>query len=50
MIMPKPPLDPPIADQAPTADDLTGCYQQHLVSYLRLLDAKAAGTDWAEVA
>ena len=50
MIMPTPPLDPPVADQAPTAGDLTGYDQEHLVTYLRLLDADAEGADWAEVA
>ena len=48
--MPKPPLDPPVADQAPTAGDLTAYDHEHLVTYLRLLDADAAGADWAEVA
>jgi hypothetical protein len=50
MIMPNPPLDPPVADQAPTTGDLTGYDQEHLVTYLRLLDADAEGADWAEVA
>src|ERR1700722_14267895 len=50
MIMPTPPLDPPVADQAPVADDLTGYDHEHLVTYLRLLDADAEGADWAEVA
>jgi len=27
--MPKPPLDPPVADQAPTASDLTGYDEEH---------------------
>ena len=49
VIMPKP-LDPPIADQAPTAGDLTEYDQQHLVTYLRLLDADAEGADWPQVA
>ena len=35
--MPKPPLDPPVADQAPTAGDLTAYDHEHLVTYLRLL-------------
>ena len=48
--MPKPPLDPPIADRAPTAGDLTAYDHEHFVTYLRLLDADAAGADWAEVA
>jgi hypothetical protein len=50
MIMPTPPLDPPVADQAPTAGDLTGYDHEHLVTYLRLLDADAEGADWTEVA
>ena len=50
MIMPRPPLDPPVADQAPEADNLTGYDHEHLVTYLRLLDADAEGADWAEVA
>jgi hypothetical protein len=50
MIRPKPPLDPPVADQAPAADDLTEYDYEHLVTYLRLLDAEAEGADWAEVA
>jgi hypothetical protein len=48
--MPKPPLDPPVADQAPTGGELTAYDHEHLVTYLRLLDADAAGADWAEVA
>jgi hypothetical protein len=50
MIMPKPPLDRPVADQARTAGDLTDYDHEHLVTYLRLLDADAEGADWAEVA
>jgi hypothetical protein len=50
MIIRKPPLDPPIDDQVPQADVLTGYDQEHLVTYLRLLDAEADGADWAEVA
>jgi len=50
MIMPKPPLDPPVADQAPAADGLTDYDHEHLVTYLRLLDADAEGADWNEVA
>ena len=50
MIMPKPPLDSPVTDQAPTAGDLTPYDQEHLVTYLHLLDADAEGADWEEVA
>lgn len=42
--------NPPVADQAPTADILTAYDEQHAVMYLRLLDAEAEGADWAEVA
>jgi hypothetical protein len=48
--MRKPPLDPPVDDQAPEADVLTRYDQKHLVTYLRLLDADAEGADWTEVA
>jgi hypothetical protein len=41
--------DPPVADQAPTAGDLTPYDQEHLVIYL-LVDADAEGADWAEAA
>ena len=48
--MQKPPLDPDVADMAPTDPALTGYDQEHLVTYLRLLDADAEGADWHEVA
>jgi Uncharacterized conserved protein (DUF2285) len=48
--MRSPPLDPPISDVAPGDRNLTGYDQQHLVTYLRLLDADAEGADWQEVA
>jgi len=47
--MRNPPLDPKFSDLAPTADTLTDYDQEHLVSYLRLLDAEAEGADWTEV-
>jgi T6SS, Transcription factor, DNA binding domain len=46
----KPPLDPPVADLAPTDPILTGYDEQHLITYLRLLDAESDGADWREVA
>ena len=46
----KPPLDPDVADMAPSVPTLTGYDQEHLVTYLRLLDADAEGADWHEVA
>ena len=36
-------------DEAPTAPSLTEYDRLHLVTYLRLLDAAAAGADWREV-
>ena len=39
-----------MADVAPTDQVLTGYNEQHLVTYLRLLDAEADGADWQEVA
>jgi hypothetical protein len=48
--MQKPPLDPDVADLAPTSSALTGYDEQHLVTYLRLLDAAEDGADWAKVA
>jgi hypothetical protein len=44
--MQKPPLDPDVADLAPTSPALTGYDEQHLVTYLRLLDAAEDGADW----
>jgi hypothetical protein len=49
-LMQGPPLDPPVADTAPTDRALTGYDEQHLVTYLRLLDAETDGADWQEVA
>lgn len=48
--MEKRPLDPPVSDTAPTEPMLTGYDEQHLTTYLRLLDADAEGADWREVA
>jgi hypothetical protein len=46
--MQKPPLNPPCADLAPSSKRLTAYDKGHLITYLRLLDADAAGLDWAE--
>ena len=48
--MQTPPLDPPVDDIAPAEPVLTGYDEQHLVTYLRLLDAAAENADWREVA
>lgn len=43
-------LDPDVDDIAPVGDDITIYDERHFVAYLRLLDAKAEGADWKEVA
>jgi hypothetical protein len=48
--MQKPPLDPDVADTAPSESVLTVYDEEHLIMYLRLLDADAQGADWREVA
>ncbi|WP_377828388.1 DNA -binding domain-containing protein [Bradyrhizobium lupini] len=48
--MQKPPLDPDVADTAPVSNQLTVYDEQHIITYLRLLDANAEGADWKEVA
>jgi hypothetical protein len=45
-----PPLDPDVADTAPSGPILIAYDEEHLVTYLRLLDADAEGADWREVA
>jgi len=48
--MQKPPLDPDVADTAPSDSVLTVYDEEHLITYLRLLDADAEGADWRDVA
>jgi type VI secretion system activator RovC-like protein len=48
--MQKPPLDPDVADTAPSDSVLTVYDEEHVITYLRLLDADAKGADWREVA
>jgi len=48
--MRKPPLDPDVADAAPTDQILTVYDEQHVVTYMRLLEAENEGADWKEVA
>ena len=47
--MRKPPVDPDVADTAPTDRMLTPYDHEHLITYLRLLDADAEGADWQKV-
>jgi hypothetical protein len=48
--MKKPPEDPDVADLAPTDSVLTVYDEEHIVTYLRMLDADAEGADWREIA
>jgi hypothetical protein len=48
--MQKPPLDPDVSDTPPSDPVLTVYDEEHLITYLRLLDADAEGADWREVA
>jgi hypothetical protein len=48
--MQKPPLNSDVADTAPTDTSLTTYDEEHIITYLRLLDADAQGADWREVA
>jgi len=48
--MSKPPLDPDVADVAPNEPALTAYDEQHVVTYMRLLQAESEGADWMEVA
>ena len=43
-------LDPDVDDAPPTGNAITVYDERHFVTYLRLLDAKAEGADWKEVA
>ncbi|MFB6417761.1 DUF2285 domain-containing protein [Bradyrhizobium tunisiense] len=48
--MSKTPLDPDVADVAPNEPTLTAYDEQHVVTYIRLLQAEGQGADWREVA
>jgi hypothetical protein len=43
-------LDPDVADTAPSDSVLTVYDEEHVITYLRLLDADTKGADWREVA
>ncbi|HVR58412.1 MAG TPA: DUF2285 domain-containing protein [Pseudolabrys sp.] len=47
--MKKPPSNPDVADLAPTDAVLTVYDEEHIITYLRMLDADAEGADWREV-
>jgi hypothetical protein len=43
------PLDPDVADLAPSGPALTAYDEEHVVTYVRMLDADREGADWREV-
>ena len=47
--MPSHPPDPDVDDLAPTEEALTAYDDEHIATYLRMLDAEAANADWREV-
>ncbi|MES2255540.1 MAG: DUF2285 domain-containing protein [Pseudomonadota bacterium] len=47
--MPRPSLEPPIADEAPWSDQVTAYDETHLVIYIQLLDALQAKATPAEI-
>lgn len=46
----RPPVDPDVADVAPNESAMTIYDEQHVVTYMRLLQAESEGADWQEVA
>ncbi|MCP1968186.1 DUF2285 domain-containing protein [Bradyrhizobium elkanii] len=48
--MQMPPLDPNVADLAPSGPVLTSYDEEHVVTYIRLLQAESEGADWWEAA
>ena len=48
--MKKPPADPDVADVAPNESAMTAYDEQHVITYMRLLQADSEGTDWRDVA
>jgi hypothetical protein len=47
--MKKSPPDPHIADVAPAGPGLTEYDEEHVITYMRVLDADQQGADWREV-
>ncbi|EGY02478.1 hypothetical protein AZA_87159 [Nitrospirillum viridazoti Y2] len=43
-------LDPEVADEVPWSESITSYDEEHLITYLRLLDAETDGAEWAEAA
>ena len=47
--MSKPLLDPDVADVAPNEPAPTAYDEQHVITYIRLLQAEGEGADWRQV-
>ncbi|MEH2611801.1 DNA -binding domain-containing protein [Bradyrhizobium sp. AZCC 1693] len=47
--MKTPPLDPHIADVAPAGPALTEYDEEHVITYMRMLDADQQGSHWRDV-
>ena len=47
--MKTPSLDPHIADVAPAGPALTAYDEEHMIMYMRVLDADQQGADWRDV-
>lgn len=43
-------LEPEAAEEAPWSEDITDYDTTHFTTYIRLLDAEAAGADWRDAA
>jgi hypothetical protein len=47
--MKTPPFDPHIADVAPAGRALTENDEEHMITYMRVLNADRQGADWRDV-
>jgi len=47
--MKSPPISPDVQDMAPSSEALTAYDEEHVVTYLRMIDAHSDGADWREV-
>ena len=47
--MKTPPLDPHIADVAPAGPAITEYDEEHMITYMRVLDADQEGADWRDI-
>jgi hypothetical protein len=46
----EPQLNPQVADVAPNGPVLTAYDEEHMITYMRVLDAEQQGADWRDVA